>query len=142
MEKAEIKQIAAYLKDLEEGLSEWDYRGIKNVMKSIVQLNQRNIPLSLNVYAPASIKDYEIKELYRFSLENSCTLKFLIPCHIKDLNEQERHSDIMSARLLKMGCVKKRLGDYFCIFESSEGLQIRIVKPWCPQACQRPHEST
>ncbi|MBA7629925.1 hypothetical protein ES703_37432 [subsurface metagenome] len=28
MEKAEIKQIADYLKDLEEGLVEWDYRGI------------------------------------------------------------------------------------------------------------------
>jgi hypothetical protein len=28
MEKAEIKAIADYLKDLEEGLYEWDYRGI------------------------------------------------------------------------------------------------------------------
>ncbi len=28
MEKAEIKQIGDYLKDLEEGLVEWDYRGI------------------------------------------------------------------------------------------------------------------
>ncbi|UCH70490.1 MAG: hypothetical protein JSV29_00450 [Candidatus Bathyarchaeota archaeon] len=28
MEKAEIKQIAEYIKDLEEGLYEWDYRGI------------------------------------------------------------------------------------------------------------------
>jgi len=28
MEKAEIKSIADYLKDLEEGLVEWDYRGI------------------------------------------------------------------------------------------------------------------
>lgn len=28
MEKGEIKQIADYLKDLEEGLVEWDYRGI------------------------------------------------------------------------------------------------------------------
>lgn len=28
MKKAEIKQIGAYLKDLEEGLVEWDYRGI------------------------------------------------------------------------------------------------------------------
>lgn len=27
MEKAEIKQIADYFKDLEEGLVEWDYRG-------------------------------------------------------------------------------------------------------------------
>lgn len=27
MERVEIKQIAAYLKDLEEGLDEWDYRG-------------------------------------------------------------------------------------------------------------------
>jgi hypothetical protein len=26
MERAEIKQIADYLKDLEEGLYEWDYR--------------------------------------------------------------------------------------------------------------------
>ncbi len=28
MEKAEIKAIAEYLKDLEEGLVEWDYRGL------------------------------------------------------------------------------------------------------------------
>ncbi len=28
MKKAEIKAIAEYLKDLEEGLVEWDYRGI------------------------------------------------------------------------------------------------------------------
>jgi len=28
MEKAEIKLVADYLKDLEEGLVEWDYRGI------------------------------------------------------------------------------------------------------------------
>lgn len=28
MEKVEIKRIADYLKDLEEGLYEWDYRGI------------------------------------------------------------------------------------------------------------------
>jgi len=28
MEKAEIKRIGDYLKDLEEGLVEWDYRGI------------------------------------------------------------------------------------------------------------------
>ena len=28
MERAEIKRIAEYLKDLEEGLYEWDYRGI------------------------------------------------------------------------------------------------------------------
>ncbi len=28
MEKVEIKQIVDYLKDLEEGLYEWDYRGI------------------------------------------------------------------------------------------------------------------
>ena len=28
MERAEIKQIADYLKDLEEGLVEWDYRGL------------------------------------------------------------------------------------------------------------------
>jgi len=28
MEKAEVKRIADYLKDLEEGLYEWDYRGL------------------------------------------------------------------------------------------------------------------
>ena len=28
MQKAEIKQIGEYLEDLEEGLYEWDYRGI------------------------------------------------------------------------------------------------------------------
>ena len=28
MERSEIKRIAEYLKDLEEGLYEWDYRGL------------------------------------------------------------------------------------------------------------------
>ena len=28
MEKVEIKQIADYVKELEEGLVEWDYRGL------------------------------------------------------------------------------------------------------------------
>lgn len=28
MEKGEIKQVADYLKELEEGLYEWDYRGL------------------------------------------------------------------------------------------------------------------
>ncbi len=28
MKKAEIKRIGDYLKDLEEGLVEWDYRGL------------------------------------------------------------------------------------------------------------------
>ncbi|HUU17000.1 MAG TPA: hypothetical protein VMW72_07620 [Sedimentisphaerales bacterium] len=28
MERAEIKRIADYVKDLEEGLYEWDYRGL------------------------------------------------------------------------------------------------------------------
>ena len=28
MDKAEIKRIANYLKDLEEGLNEWDYTGL------------------------------------------------------------------------------------------------------------------
>jgi len=27
MERAEIKQVADYIKDLEEGLGAWDYRG-------------------------------------------------------------------------------------------------------------------
>jgi hypothetical protein len=31
MEKAEIKQIADYLKDLEEGLYEWDYCGMSTL---------------------------------------------------------------------------------------------------------------
>jgi hypothetical protein len=31
MERAEIKQIADYLKDLEEGLVEWDYRGLSTL---------------------------------------------------------------------------------------------------------------
>jgi len=30
MQKAKIKQIADYLEDLEEGLVEWDYRGISH----------------------------------------------------------------------------------------------------------------
>lgn len=28
MQRTEIKQIANYIKDLEEGLDEWDYRGL------------------------------------------------------------------------------------------------------------------
>ena len=31
MEKAEIKRIGDYLKDLEEGLVEWDYRGLNTL---------------------------------------------------------------------------------------------------------------
>lgn len=31
MEKAEIKQISDYIKDLEEGLVEWDYRGVSTL---------------------------------------------------------------------------------------------------------------
>ena len=33
MNRAEIKQIADYIKDLEEGLYEWDYRGIGYVVR-------------------------------------------------------------------------------------------------------------
>ena len=31
MEKVEIKQVADYIKDLEEGLVEWDYRGLSTL---------------------------------------------------------------------------------------------------------------
>ena len=31
MEKAEIKEIAVYLKELDEGLVEFDYRGLTNL---------------------------------------------------------------------------------------------------------------
>jgi len=31
MERAEIKSIADYLKDIEEGLYEWDYRGLSTL---------------------------------------------------------------------------------------------------------------
>lgn len=58
MEKAEIKQITAYLNDLEEGLYEWDYRGIttqgqltelyriiKRLMDATFEANQELKPL-------------------------------------------------------------------------------------------------
>jgi len=37
MEKAEISQIADYLVDLEEGLYEWDYRGL-NTRRDLAKL--------------------------------------------------------------------------------------------------------
>ena len=46
MEKAEIKQVADYLKDLEEGLYEWDYRGI-TTLRDLTEL-YRIIKLLMN----------------------------------------------------------------------------------------------
>jgi len=43
MEKAEIKRIGDYLKDLEEGLYEWDYRGITTLgqLTEVYQIIER-----------------------------------------------------------------------------------------------------
>lgn len=113
---------------------------IENVIDSIVELNKRNMHFSLNIYAPLQIKDYEIDELCKFSEENSCTLKFLIPCQIKTVYEQERYIDIMSSRLIKKGYGRRYTGEYFHVFGNNEGLTIRIVKPWCPEVCQKVSE--
>lgn len=51
MEKAEIKEIAVYLKELDEGLVEFDYRGLTNLSDLITvflnQLNYHSCPSSL-----------------------------------------------------------------------------------------------
>ena len=39
MDKTEIKQISDYLKDLEEGLYEWDYRGL-NTLGQLTELHR------------------------------------------------------------------------------------------------------
>ena len=50
MKKAEIKRIADYLKDLEEGLYEWDYQGITTQGHSteLYRIIQRLIDATFN----------------------------------------------------------------------------------------------
>lgn len=59
MEKAEIRQIADYLKDLEEGLVEWDYRGIttQGQLTELFRIIERLMDATFNT------KDQELKLL-------------------------------------------------------------------------------
>ena len=59
MEKAEIKRIADYLKDLEEGLYEWDYRGIttQGQLTELYRINQRLMDATFKT------KDQQLKPL-------------------------------------------------------------------------------
>ena len=59
MEKAEIKSIANYLKDLEEGLYEWDYRGITTQG----QLNELYRIIKQLMDATYETKDQQLKPL-------------------------------------------------------------------------------
>ena len=58
MEKAQVKQIGEYLKDLEEGLYEWDYRG----MTALYRLPElyRIIKLLMDETFKAKNKDLKI----------------------------------------------------------------------------------
>jgi len=59
MERAEIKRIAEYLKDLEEGLYEWDYRGITTQG----QLTELYRIIKLLMDATFETKDQQLKPL-------------------------------------------------------------------------------
>jgi len=60
MEKAEIKRIADYLKDFEEGLYEWDYRVI-TILRHFIELYHINKRL---IQATFEAKDQELKPLF------------------------------------------------------------------------------
>ncbi len=59
MERAEIKRIADYLKDLEEGLVEWDYRGIT----TLGHLTELHRIIERLMDATFETKDQELKPL-------------------------------------------------------------------------------
>lgn len=59
MRKSEIKRVANYLKDLEEGLYEWDYRGVPT-LGHLTEL-YRIIPRLMD--ATFKTKDQELKVL-------------------------------------------------------------------------------
>ncbi len=59
MEKAEIRQIAAYPKDLEEGLVELDYRG----QSTLDDLNRLYVIISRLMDATSETRDQELKPL-------------------------------------------------------------------------------
>lgn len=59
MEKVEIKRIADYLKDLEEGLYEWDYRGITTQQ----ELTELYDIIKTLMDATFSTKDQQLKVL-------------------------------------------------------------------------------
>ena len=59
MEKAEIKRIGDYIKDLEEGLYEWDYRGIttQGQLTELYRIIKRLMDATFNT------KDQQLKVL-------------------------------------------------------------------------------
>ncbi len=59
MEKAEIKAIGEYLKDLEEGLYEWDYRG----MAALYRLPELYRIIKLLMDETFKAKDKQLKVL-------------------------------------------------------------------------------
>ncbi|TKJ34622.1 MAG: hypothetical protein CEE38_17270 [Planctomycetes bacterium B3_Pla] len=59
MERVEIQQIAAYLKDLEEGLDEWDYHG----PATLGDLNRLYVIITHLMKATYEIEDQELKPL-------------------------------------------------------------------------------
>jgi len=59
MEKAEIKAIGDYLKDLEEGLYEWDYRG----MTALYRLPELYRIIKLLMDETFKAKDKQLKVL-------------------------------------------------------------------------------
>lgn len=59
MEKAEIQETAAYIKDLEEGLDEWDYRGLP----TLGDLNRLYILIAHLMKATYETEDQELKPL-------------------------------------------------------------------------------
>ena len=62
MERAEVKEIADYLKDLEEGLYEWDYRGIT----TLGDLTELYRIIQALMDATSETKDQDLKVLLAF----------------------------------------------------------------------------
>ncbi len=72
MERAEIKAIGDYLKDLEEGLYEWDYRG----MTALYRLPELYRIIKLLMDETFKAKDKQLKVLLARKLaEHYCQLK-------------------------------------------------------------------
>jgi hypothetical protein len=59
IEKAEIRQVADYIKDLEEGLVEWDYRG----QLTLGDLNKLYVIIAHLMNATYQTDDQELKPL-------------------------------------------------------------------------------
>jgi len=59
MERAEIKQIADYIKDLKEGLDLWDYQGLP----TLGDLNRLHVIITHLMKATYETEDQELKPL-------------------------------------------------------------------------------